>query len=156
MSGTARRRGAAVAAAPTTAIAITTGANLRRARAIAMTMMRGRSDVVPATNGKGQTGMEANAIMIPVGPNATPFFENAIVRVRDAFTRHLHLPRGLEREHVLDRDRSCHLCAAPNRGRSLPLATGLLEWCPVVIFATTTVARLTRAPATCDTYANKG
>jgi hypothetical protein len=30
------------------------------------------------------------------------------------------------------------------------------EWSPVVIFATTTVARLILGPATYDTYANKG
>ncbi len=90
MSGTARRRAAAVAAAPTTAIAITTGANLRRARAIAMTMMRGRSDAVLETTGKDQTGMEANAVMIPVGPNAIATIENAIVRVREQLEREWH------------------------------------------------------------------
>ncbi len=78
MSGTARRRAAAVAAAPTTAIAITTGANLRRARAIAMTMMRGRSDVVLEMTGKGQTGMDATATAIPAGPTAIATIENAI------------------------------------------------------------------------------
>jgi DNA-binding MarR family transcriptional regulator len=34
---------------------------------------------------------------------------------RDAFTRHLHLPRGLEREHVRDRDREYTLRGSESR-----------------------------------------
>jgi hypothetical protein len=68
------------APAPAIAIVMTTGANLRRGRVTAMTRMHDRSDAVPATNGKGHTGMEANAIMIPVGPNSLATIENAIVR----------------------------------------------------------------------------
>ena len=69
------------AAAPAIAIVMTTGANLGRAHPSERITTRDRSDAVPATNGKGQTGMEANAIMIPVGPNAIATIENAIVRV---------------------------------------------------------------------------
>jgi hypothetical protein len=80
-SGTLRRQAVEAAPAPAIAIVMTTRANLRRGRVTAMTTMHGRSDAVPATNGEGQTGMEANAIMIPVGPNAIATIENAIVRV---------------------------------------------------------------------------
>ena len=60
---------------------MTTGANLGRARATAITMTHGRSDAVLEANDKGQTGMETNAIMIPVGANAIATIENATVRV---------------------------------------------------------------------------
>ena len=45
-------------------------------------MTRGRSDVVPETTGKGQTGIEATAITIPAGPTETATIENAIARSR--------------------------------------------------------------------------
>ncbi len=153
MSGTARRRAAAVAAAPTTAIAITTGANLRRARAIAMTMMRGRSDVVLEMTGKGQTGMVATAITIPAGLTAIATIENAIqvseTHSADTFTCRAGWSASSFATAIVSTP-----CGAPNRGRWRPLAHS--EWSPVVIFETTMEARLILGSATCDTYANKG
>ena len=78
---TPRRRVGEAAPAPAIAIVMTTGANLGRARGTAITMTHGRSDAVLEANGKDQTGMEADAIMIPVGPNAIVRVENAIVSV---------------------------------------------------------------------------
>ena len=80
-SGTPRRRVGEAAPAPAIAIVMTTGANLGRARATAITMTHGRSDAVLETNGKGQTGIEATAITIPAGPTAIATIENAIARV---------------------------------------------------------------------------
>jgi hypothetical protein len=107
----------------------------------------------PGTIGKGQKRRDETAITIPAGLSATATRANASPRSGDVFTRHVHLPRGRDRELVHDRIASTH-CAAPNRGRSRPLERS--EWSPVVIFETTTGARLIPGPATCDTCANKG
>ena len=72
--------------------------------------------------------------------------------VRDAFSRHVHLPRGRERELVHDRDREYTLRGSESR----TLATvGAFRVSPVVISETTTAARLTHAPATFATCANR-
>ena len=153
-SGTPRRRVGEAAAAPAIAIVMTTGANLTTARATAITMTRGRSDAVRETNGKGQTGMSEIAITIPAGPTAIATIENAIARSADAFSRHVHLPRGLERELVRDRDREYTLRGSESR----TLAT-------VGAFRVVSSrdlrdhddgARLILGLATCDICANKG
>jgi hypothetical protein len=79
-NGTPRHRVVEAAAAPAIAIVMTTGANLRSARAIAMTTMRGRSDVVLETTGKGQPSTDGIAITIPAGPTEIATIENAIQR----------------------------------------------------------------------------
>ena len=65
---------------------MTTGANLGRARATAITMTHGRSDAVLETNDKGQTGMDGIAITTPAGPTAIAKIENAIA------TSQMHSP----------------------------------------------------------------
>jgi hypothetical protein len=123
------------------------------ARAIAMTMMRGRWDVVPETSGKDRTGTERIPITIPAGPTETATIENAIARARmhsaDMFTC------------LADRNANWFItaiastpCAVPNPGRSRPSVHS--EWSPVVISETTMGARLIHGRATCDTSANKG
>jgi hypothetical protein len=67
-------------AAPAIAIVMTTGANLRPARATAITMIHGRSDAVLETIGKDPRRMLRTAIVIPPGPIAIAMVENAIVR----------------------------------------------------------------------------
>jgi hypothetical protein len=136
----------ATAAAPAIATVTTTGANLRSAHAIAVTMTHGHSDAALAMTGKGQMGTEGIAITIPAGPTeiARPPIHSA-----DMFTC-LADPSAS----------SCTIaiantpCAAPSPGRSRPLAHS--EWSPVVISETTMGARLIHGPATCDTCANKG
>jgi hypothetical protein len=141
------------AAAPAIAIVMTTGANLRPASATAITMTHGRSDAVPATNGKGQTGMEANAIMIPVGPNAIATIENAIVRVETHSLATFTCRAGESASTFATVIASTH-CAAPNREHSQPLVRSELS--QVVISATTMGARLIHAPATFGTFVSNG
>ena len=136
---------------PAITIAMTTGANLRRARATVM-MMHGQPDVVLATIVKNQikTGETAKAILD--GPTAIAAMENAIARPRmhsadtfacladqsaSSFTTAMSTP-----------------CAAPNRERLRPLEHS--EWSPVAISETTMGARLIAGLVTCDTCANKG
>jgi hypothetical protein len=141
------------AAAPATTIAITTGANLRRARAIAKTMMRGRLDAVLETTGKGQTGTDRIAITIPAGPTGIATIENATATSRmpsaDMFTCLADQSASSFTTAIANTP-----CAAPNPGRSRPLVHS--EWSPVVISVTTMGARLIPGLATCDTCANKG
>jgi hypothetical protein len=152
-SGIPRRRVVEAAAAPAIAIVMTTGANLRRARAIAMTMTRGRLDVVLETTSKGQTDTDRIAITIPAGPTEIATIENAIARPRmrsvDMFTC-LADPSASSFTNAIANTP----CAAPNPGRSRPLVHS--EWFPVVISETTMGARLIPGLVTCETCANKG
>jgi hypothetical protein len=141
------------AAAPAIAIVMTTGANLRPARVIAMTMMRGRLDVVLETTGKGPTDTDRIAITIPAGPTGIAMIENATVTV-DAHSHDTFTCRaGAIASSFMTVIASTH-CAAPNRERSRPLARS--EWSPVVISATTTATPLIHVRATYGTCANKG
>ena len=90
--------------APAITIAMTTGANLRRARATAMTM-HARSDVVLATIGKNQIMTGETAMHDPRWADRDRDTRERDREAADAFTRHVHLPRGPERELVRDRDR---------------------------------------------------
>jgi hypothetical protein len=72
------RRVVEAAAAPASAIVMTTGANLGPARATAKMTTFGRSAAVLETIGKDRTGMGGTAIMIPAGPTAIATIENAI------------------------------------------------------------------------------
>jgi hypothetical protein len=141
------------AAAPAIAIVMTIGANLRAARVIAMTMIRGRLDVVLETTGKGQTGTDRIAITIPAGPTENGTIENAIATSR--------MPSGDMFTCLADQSANWFMtaivstpCAALSLGRSRPLVHS--EWSPVVISGTTTGALLIHGPAACDTCANKG
>jgi hypothetical protein len=141
------------AAAPAIAIVMTTGVNLRPARVIAMTMMRGRLDVVLETIGNGQTDTDRIAITIPAGPTENATIENAIARSQmhsaDMFTCLADQSASSFTTAIASTP-----CAAPNRERSRPWVH--FEWSPVVISATTMGARPIHGPATCDTCANKG
>jgi hypothetical protein len=94
---------------------MTTGANLRRARAIAMTMMRGRLDAVLETTGKRQTGTEAIAITIPAGQTEIATIENAIAKSRmhslATFTCRVDQSANWFMTAIASTP-----CAAPNRG----------------------------------------
>ena len=81
-SGTPTRRAVEPAAAREITIAITTGDSRTPGRVIAMTMMRGRSDVILETTGKGQTDTDRIAITIPEGPTEIATIENATARSR--------------------------------------------------------------------------
>jgi hypothetical protein len=80
----------------------------------------GRSGAALATTGKGQTRTDETD-HDPRGADRDRDTRERDPEVRDAFTRHVHLPRGPDRELVHDRDRE-YTCAAPNRARSRPLA----------------------------------
>ena len=86
-----------------------------------MTMMRGRSDVVLETTGKGQTDTNRIAITIPNGPTEIATIENATARSRmrsaDMFTC-LGDPNASSGTTAIANTP----CAAPNRERSRPLA----------------------------------
>lgn len=152
-SGTRGRGAAEPAAAPATTNAITTADNPMLGRAIAMTMTRGRSDVVLETTGKGQTSTDGIAITIPDGPIEIATIENAIARSRmhsaDMFTCLADQSASSFTTGIANTP-----CAAPSPGRSRPLVHS--EWSPVVISETTMGARLIPGLATCDTCANKG
>ena len=113
---------------------MTTGANTRRAPAIAMTMMRGRSDLVLETTGKGQTATDRIAITIPAGPTEIATIENAIARSRmhsaDMFTCLADQSASSFTTAIANTP-----CAAPNRERLRPLVRS--AWSPVVISETT-------------------
>ena len=73
--------------------------------------------------------------------------------VPNAFTRHVHLPRGLEREVVRDRDREYTLRGSESR----TLATvGVFRVVSSRDLRTTTAARLIHASATIGICVNKG
>ena len=135
------------------AIVTTTGANLRSAHAIAITMTHGHSDAVLAITGRGQIRTEGIAITIPAGPTEIATIENAIARSpmhsADMFTC-LAEPSANSCTTAIANTP----CAAPSPVRSRPLVHS--EWSPVVISETTMGARLIYGPATCDTCANKG
>ena len=116
-------------------------------------MTRGRSDVVPETTGKGQTGIEATAITIPAGPTEIATIENAIQRPETHSTDTFTCRAGASASSFTTAIPSTP-CAAPNRERSRPWVQ--FEWSPVVISATTMGARLIPGLATCDIFANKG
>jgi hypothetical protein len=132
---------------------MTTGANLGRARATAIMTTHDRSVAVLETNAKGGKGMHGTAITIPDGPIAIETIETAIATVA-------RCSHATSASRVDQSGRSFATAiantpyAAPNRARWRPLERS--EWSPVVTFATTTVARLIHAPATCVTCANKG
>src|SRR5438105_3389669 len=69
---------------------------------------------------------------------------------RNPLTRHLYLPRGLERELVRDRGRDYTLRGSETR------TLVRFEWSPVVTFASTTIDLPIRAPATSATSASSG
>jgi hypothetical protein len=115
--------------------------------------MHGHSDAVLATIAKNRVKMGGTATAILAGLTAIATIENAIA------TSRIHSPATFT--CLADESASSFTtaiantpCAAPNRERLRRLAR--FEWSPVVISATTMAARLIHAPATCDTYANKG
>jgi hypothetical protein len=139
-------------AAPAITIAMTTGANLRTARATVM-MMHGHSGAVLATIAKNQIKMRETATPILAGLIAIATIENAIARSRmhsaDMFTCLADQSASSFTTAIANTP-----CAAPNHGRSRPL--GHSEWSPVVISETTMGPRLIPGLVTCDTCANKG
>jgi hypothetical protein len=114
-SDTPTRRTVEAVAAPATTIAITTGASLGHAHETAITMTHLRSDAGLEKTGKGQTDTDRMAITIPAGPTEIATIETAIREVPDAFSRHVHLPRGRDREPVHDRDREYTLRGSESR-----------------------------------------
>ena len=80
-----------------------------------MTRMPGRSAAVQEAIGKPLTSTGAIATMIHVGQNATATVVKRDREPRDTFARHVHLPRGLERELVRDRDREYTLRGSESR-----------------------------------------
>jgi len=149
MSGAPTQRVLEAAAA---AIAMTTGLNLRRTRAIAM-MMHGRSDAVLATIGKGRIKRRETATTIMVGPSAIATVVNAIERPETRSRATCTCRVGRSASWFATAIASTP-CVAPNRERSQPLARS--EWSRVVIFAGTMAARLIRAPAIFVICVNKG
>jgi hypothetical protein len=140
-------------AALATKIAITTGDNPTLAPATTTIFTSGRSDVILETTGKGQTRRDEAATTIPAGPTEIVTIENAIARCRmhsaDMFTCLADQSASWFTIEI-----ASTRCAAPNHGRSRPLAHS--EWSPVVISETTMGAPLIHGPATCDICANKG
>jgi hypothetical protein len=86
-------------------IAITTGDSPTLGRATAMMATSGRSDEAPATTGKGRRRSERDRDPDPRWTDRDGNTRDRDPDVRDAFTRHVHLPRGRDRELVHDRDR---------------------------------------------------
>jgi hypothetical protein len=118
-----------------------------------MTTMRGRSDAVLEATGKGQTSMDATAIMIPPRSTATVTIENATVMAETHFRATCTCRVGRSASWFVTAIANTPY-VAPNRARWRPLDRS--EWSPVVTFATTMGARLIHAPATYATCANKG
>ena len=80
-----------------------------------MMAMRGRSGAAPETTSKGS---DAEGRDRDHDPRCTDRDRDARERepeVRDAFTRHVHLPRGRDRELVHDRDRDYTLRGSESR-----------------------------------------
>ena len=138
--------------APAITIAMTTGANLRRAHATVM-MMHGHSDAVLAAITKNQITTRETATPILAGLTGIATIENAIQNSETHSADMFTCRAGASVSSFTTAIASTR-CAAPNRERSRPLAH--FEWSPVVISQTTMGARLIRGLATCDTCANKG
>ena len=114
-SGTPIRRAAEAAVAPATTSATTTGDNPTLGGATAMMVTRGRSDAAPETTGKGQTGNGRDRDHDPRWADRDRDERERDREVPDAFSRHVHLPRGPERELVHDRDREYTLRGSESR-----------------------------------------
>jgi len=138
--------------APAITIAMTTGANLRRARATVM-MMHGHSDAVLATIGKNQIKTRETATTIFAGLTGIAKIENAFQRSETHSADMFSCRAGASASSFTTAIASTP-CAVPNLGRSRPSVHS--EWSRVVISETTMGARLIHGPATCDTCANKG
>jgi hypothetical protein len=139
-------------AAPAVAIVMTTGVNLRRARATAM-MVHGHSDAVLAKIVKARIKTHEAAIKILGGPTASVTVVNAIggLRTRSRATCTCRVGRSANWfATAIASTRSAALNHEPSR------PSERFEWSPVVISGTTTAARLTRARAIFATCVNKG
>jgi hypothetical protein len=114
--------------APATASAITTGDIPTRGRATAMTMIRGRSDVVLETTGKGQTSTDAIAIPIPAD---RPGSRRSRTRARrPGCIQPTCSPASRTRVRARSRPRSrVHVAPAPSPGRLQSSVHS--EWSPV-------------------------
>ena len=78
-------------------------------------MMRGRSAAVRQRSASLDRAAAETAITMLAGPSATATSRERDRETRDTFTRHVHLPRGPERELVRDRDREYTLRGSESR-----------------------------------------